>query len=57
MSAAYVQVHLKLTFFMEANNMKPDLGPYCLQNRLPKNISRREEHATKVVTGRLRLTI
>ena len=40
---------------MEANNMSPDqtasweqsdLGPYYLQNRLPKNISRREEQMT-----------
>ena len=29
-----------------------DLGPYCLQCRLPKNISRREQ-TTKVVTGGL----
>ena len=29
-----------------------DLGPYCLQYRLP-NISRREKQTTKVVTGRL----
>ena len=28
-----------------------DLGPYCLQYRLPKNISRREEQTTKVVIG------
>ena len=31
---------------MEANNMNPDqtldLGPYCLQYRLPKNIGRRK---------------
>ena len=47
---------------MEANNMNPDqmapeeqsdLGPYCLQYRLPKTISRRNEQTTKVVTGRL----
>ena len=38
MSAAYIQVHFRLDFFMEANNMNPDqtaawkqsdLGPYC----------------------------
>ena len=40
MSAAYIQVHFRLDFFMEANNMKnseydqSDLGPYCFQNRL-----------------------
>ena len=45
---------------MDANNMNPDqialweqsdLGPYCLQYRLPKNIRRRWEKTTKVVTG------
>ena len=49
MSDAYIQVHFKLDFFMVANNMNPeqsapleqsDLGPYCLQYMLPKNISR-----------------
>ena len=25
-----------------------DQGPYCLQYKLPKKISRREEHMTKV---------
>ena len=46
-SAAYIQVHFRLDFSMEANNMNPDqtwelsvLGPYCLKYRLPKNISR-----------------
>ena len=44
---------------MEANNMNPsqtappDLGPYCLQCRLPKNKSRCKAQRTKVVTGRL----
>ena len=42
-SAAYIQVHFRLDFFMEANNMDPDqtalkeqshLGPFCLQYRL-----------------------
>ena len=28
-----------------------DLGPYHLQYRLPKNINRQEEQATKVGTG------
>ena len=43
MSAAYIQVHFKLDVFMEASNMNPsqnseqsDLGPHCLQYRLPK---------------------
>ena len=47
MSAAYIQVHFRLDNFMEANNMNPDqtalksdLGPYCFQYRLTKNISR-----------------
>ena len=31
-----------------------DLGPYCLQYRLPNNISRQEEQTTKVVTGETR---
>ena len=45
---------------MEANNMNPDqtdpdLGPYCLQYRLPKNISSHEEQKTKVMIGGLRV--
>ena len=32
-----------------------DLSPYCLQHRLPKNISRREKQTTYVVTGGLRV--
>ena len=32
-----------------------NLGPYCLQYRLLKNISRQEEQITKVVTGGLRV--
>ena len=38
--------HFRLDFIMEANSMDPyqtaqyDLGPYCLQYRLRKNISR-----------------
>ena len=32
-----------------------DLGSHCLQYRLPKNISRRVEQTTKVMTGRLRV--
>ena len=34
-----------------------DLGPYCLQYMLPKNISRPEEKRTKVVTGSLWVNI
>ena len=34
-----------------------DLDPFCLYHRLPKNISRREEQSTKVVTGGLRLNL
>ena len=61
-SVAYINVYFRLDCFMEANNMKPDqtapkeqsdLGPYCLQYRLPGNISRREEQTTNVVTGGL----
>ena len=37
-------------------NPESDLGSYCLQYRLPKNISRREEQKTKVVTGGLRVS-
>ena len=54
-------MHFRLVFFMEANNTDPDqttskkeqfdLGSYCLQYRLPKNISRQEEQTMKVVTG------
>ena len=49
MGAMSMQVHFRLDFTMEANIMNPDhtapmeqsdLGPYCLQYRLPKNISR-----------------
>ena len=41
-SVAYIQVHFRLEFFMEANNMNPDqtalsdLAPYCLQYRQDK---------------------
>ena len=52
MSAAYLQVHFRLDLFMEANNITPDqtasksdLGPYCLQYRLPKQtMSRQKSH-------------
>ena len=46
-------------FSIEVNNMIPDqtappkeqsdLGPYCLQYRLPKNISRQEEQTANIV--------
>ena len=49
-SAANIQVHFRLDFIMEAITMNPeirllpcehpDLDPYCLQYRLPKNIGR-----------------
>ena len=45
MSVTYIQVHFRQDFFMEAN-MNPeqsDLGPYCLQYRLPKNMRRQEK--------------
>ena len=60
MSATFIQEHIRLDYFIEANNMNPDqiapkepsdLGPYCLQYRLTKNISRRNEQTSKVVTG------
>ena len=42
-SVIYIQVHFRLDFFMEANNMSPDqigdcsnLGPYSLQYRQPE---------------------
>ena len=34
-----------------------DLGPYCLQYILPKNISPFEEQTTKVMTDGLRVII
>ena len=48
-STEYIQVDFRLDFFMVANNMnsdrlltreQSDLGPYCLQSRLPKNKSK-----------------
>ena len=46
---------------MEANALDPDqtaadLGPYRLQYKLPKNISRREEQTAKVAAGGLLVT-
>ena len=34
-----------------------DLGPYCLQYRLPKKLSSQELQATKLVTGGLRVNL
>ena len=56
-------VHFRLDFYMETSSMSPDQskqsdwGPYCLQYTLLKNMSRREEQTTKVVTGGLILLI
>ena len=45
MSAAYIQVHFRLDFVMEANTMSPDQtackdqsDPYCLKCRYPANL-------------------
>ena len=53
-------MHFGLDFFMDANNMNPDqtarsslICPYFFF-KIPKNISRRKEQVTKVVTGELR---
>ena len=59
MSAVNIQVHFMLVFFMETNHLNPDqtareqsdLGPHCLQLRLPKNISRQEEQTTFMTGG------
>ena len=43
MSVAFIQVHLRPDFIIEANTMNPDqtdLGPCFLQCRLPKKISK-----------------
>ena len=56
-SAVYIQVRLRLDFFMEANNMSPDqtapwdLGLLFLQYRLPKNRSRQEEQMVAWLSG------
>ena len=39
------------------NPDKTDLGPYCLQYRLPNNLSRGEEQMTKVMTDRPRVKL
>ena len=51
LSQLHIFVHFKLDFIMEVNTMNPDQSPYCLQYRVPKNISRREEQTTNVMTG------
>ena len=62
----YLTASQTVFFFLEANIMNPDQtatigavgsGFIFLQKRLPKNIGRRDEQATKVihVTGRLGL--
>ena len=50
-SAAYIQFHLSLDFIIEVNTMNPDqeqsdLGPYCMQYGLSKNIRRRHKQTT-----------
>ena len=53
MPAAYIQVHLRLDFIMEAITMTlirllpSDMGSYCLQYRIPNYISRRESSGQK----------
>ena len=49
MSSAYIQVNFRQEFFMEEKNITPDQTAYCLQYKLPKNISRREYQTTTVV--------
>ena len=53
----YIQVHFRLDFHMEENNMNPDqiapLGPYCLSYRLAKK--RRTEDKSRL--GGLRFYI
>ena len=41
-SAAYIHMHAHAYFITEANTMNPDQGPYCLQYRPEKYISRRK---------------
>ena len=51
MSAAFIQVYFRLDFLWKQTiwvREPSDLGPYCLQYKLPKNISRRKEQMTKV---------
>ena len=50
---------------MDANNTdsdqtaweQSDLGPYCLQYRLPKIIGRQEEQTKKVLNGGLKIKL
>ena len=60
LSAFYVRCinssSFQTRFIMEGKPYEQsDLGPYGLQYRLPKNIGRREEQTTKVVTCRKRV--
>ena len=59
-SAANIQMHYT-RFYHAHTTMNPDqtatleqsdMGPYCLQYRLPINISRQEKQTTKVVSRR-----
>ena len=54
MSAVYIQVHFRLDFFLEANNMNPDQAA-PKRYRLSKDISREERQMTKALTGRPRV--
>ena len=38
-----------------APNEQSELGPYCLQYRLPKNRSRQEQQMIKIMTRRIRV--
>ena len=57
---------LSLDCIMETNTMnhdqtapleQSDLGPYCLQYRLSKNLSRRESRQQQVITGKRRVKL
>ena len=65
-SAAYIQAHFRLEFFIKVNDMNTDQtapkeqsaqDPYCKQYRLHGNISRRNEQTAKVVTSVLSVNI
>ena len=59
-SAVYIQVHFRQDFFHRSKHCEPlsdcfkreqsDLGYFCLQYRLLKNISRQDEQMTNVLT-------
>ena len=42
---------------MDPDQTESDLGPNCLQYRLPKNMSKQEEQTTKALTGGLRVNV